>query len=194
MQEKECSMSRLLLIVDPQIDFINGSLPVPGAEDAMRSLARYISDINGRYAAKVITADCHPYHHSSFADCGGEWPRHCVESTVGAAITPELIDPLFTTVGPVTYLYKGRDSGSDQYSIFANPEAAAELRNIVSRHEIDTIDLCGIAGDVCVSATLADGVKMLPECRFNVLTRFSPSLDGGSNLAKTIKDTRSCAE
>lgn len=34
--------NKILLIIDPQIDFINGTLPVPGAEGAMNSLADYV--------------------------------------------------------------------------------------------------------------------------------------------------------
>ena len=35
-------MNRLLLIVDPQIDFISGSLAVNGAAKAMDALADYL--------------------------------------------------------------------------------------------------------------------------------------------------------
>ena len=33
---------KMLIVVDPQIDFISGSLPVPGAAQAMDELATYI--------------------------------------------------------------------------------------------------------------------------------------------------------
>lgn len=185
-------MPKLLLIVDPQIDFISGSLPVPGAAEAMAALASYIKDSDGRYAAKIVTADRHPYGHCSFTDCGGTWPRHCVESSPGAAILPELFDPLFTTAGDVTLLYKGEEANREQYSIFANPEAAEAIRRIVCENGIDTIDLCGLAGDVCVRSTLLDGLKLLPSCRFNVLEEFSPSIDGGTKLHETIENLSLC--
>ena len=35
-------MKKMLLVVDPQIDFINGSLPVAGAAEAMDALAEYV--------------------------------------------------------------------------------------------------------------------------------------------------------
>ena len=35
-------MKKLLLIVDPQIDFITGTLPVGGAAEAMDALAKYV--------------------------------------------------------------------------------------------------------------------------------------------------------
>ena len=76
----------MLLVVDPQIDFVSGSLPVPGAAEAMDSLATYILSNPQSYDLKIVTADNHPFNHSSFADAGGKWSRHCVRSSVGAAI------------------------------------------------------------------------------------------------------------
>ena len=35
-------MNKLLLIVDPQIDFITGTLPVENAVEAMNALATYV--------------------------------------------------------------------------------------------------------------------------------------------------------
>lgn len=45
---------RMLLIVDPQIDFITGSLPVPGAEDAMNALALYLQEYGHLYGGNAI--------------------------------------------------------------------------------------------------------------------------------------------
>ena len=67
-------MKKLLLIVDPQIDFITGTLPVAGAAEAMDALAKYVKEKGNEYTVKIVTADWHPYHHSSFADEGGMWP------------------------------------------------------------------------------------------------------------------------
>ncbi len=173
---------KMLLTVDPQIDFINGTLPVPGAADAMNLLAGYIADCDGRYACKIVTADCHPFSHCSFTPQGGEWPRHCVADTVGAAIWPALVDPLNLTAGETVTLHKGMLHDKEEYSIFANPEAAEAIRLLIAKYGITEIDLCGIAGDICVLNTLSDGVAIYGPEMFRVLTRFSPSLDGGRAL------------
>ena len=78
-------MNKLLLIVDPQIDFITGTLPVENAAEAMNALATYVKTNSDTYSLKVVTLDWHPFHHSSFADEGGLWPRHCVQHSTGAA-------------------------------------------------------------------------------------------------------------
>jgi len=42
-------MKKLLLIVDPQIDFITGTLPVAGAAEAMDALATYVKEQGNEY-------------------------------------------------------------------------------------------------------------------------------------------------
>lgn len=177
---------KMLLIVDPQIDFIEGSLPVEGAIDAMERLASYVNESGGEYACKVITADWHPFRHSSFSAEGGIWPRHCVADTVGAAIYPPLVEPLYLTAGDTVVLHKGTDAATEEYSIFANREAAGEINRLVGEHDIDRIDICGLAGDICVLNTLKDATAIYGNKMFKVLTRFSPSLDGGKTLNEFI--------
>ena len=51
-------MNKLLLIVDPQVDFITGSLPVEGAAKAMDALATYVKEQSEEYSVKIVTANC----------------------------------------------------------------------------------------------------------------------------------------
>lgn len=68
-------MKRMLLIVDPQNDFITGSLAVPGAKTKMMRLA----DFNlQQYDLICVTLDSHPEDHCSFEINGGIWPKHCI--------------------------------------------------------------------------------------------------------------------
>ncbi len=187
-------MNRLLLIIDPQVDFISGTLPVPCAETAMNDLALYIADNGGRYVHKVVTADRHPFNHCSFVENGGEWPRHCVHDTIGAAVWPPLFPALYETPGQVTFLYKGEKPDEEEYSILKNPAARQQLLSIIRDNNIGSIDLCGLAGDVCVLATLNDATQLLPKEMLNVLPRFSPSIDGGGKLTEAIKDIGPASE
>ncbi|WP_239414073.1 MULTISPECIES: hypothetical protein [unclassified Bacteroides] len=61
------------------------------------------------------------------------------------------------------------------------------LDNLIDGLHIDRIDLCGIAGDVCVLDTLKDGIKRYGTSIFHVLQEFCPSLDGGEVLGISIK-------
>lgn len=54
-------MDKILLIVDPQVDFISGSLAVEGAKEKMDALASALQN-------------------------GGQWPPHCVKGTAGSCV------------------------------------------------------------------------------------------------------------
>lgn len=179
-------MKKMLLIVDPQNDFITGALAVDGAREAMDSLAEYIRATDGMYSIRVVTADSHPCDHMSFIENGGRWVSHCVAGTPGAAIWDALLKALDETSGKTVFLKKGTIRDTEEYSIFKNGYAAGVIRRIVEKEGIDTIDLCGIAGDICVLDTLTDGRKLLGKDIFNVLTDFSPSIDGGKALMNAI--------
>ncbi len=175
-------MKKLLLIVDPQIDFITGTLPVAGAAEAMDALAKYVKEQSNEYTVKIVTADWHPYHHSSFADEGGVWPRHCVQHSVGAAIWESLLVALNESKGGFTLLYKGDSIDKDEYSIMQNKASASILARLVKALKVDQIDICGLAGDICVLNTAKDITSTFENIKLNVLESYSPSLDGGAAL------------
>lgn len=174
---------KLLLIVDPQIDFITGSLPVPGAEKAMDALAEYIDHYGKEYDLICVTCDRHPIRHSSFTTFGGPWPTHCVESSVGAAVWPALMNALENHSNIVHFLYKGENLDKDEYSIFQCCKGATGMDSYIKDFGIMEIDICGLAGDVCVANTLQDARRHYPAIRFHILNSYTASLDGGILLS-----------
>lgn len=180
--------NRLLLIVDPQIDFISGALPVKGASVAMDALAAYVRANARDYTVIIVTQDFHPADHISFNCNGGEWPVHCVAGSVGAELWPQLREALEGSGCATEYLLKGESAGKEEYSIFKNPASALRILDIVNQKNIEQIDICGIAGDICVADTLEDGIQLLGADRFRVLLPFAPSIDGGKRLSEIIRD------
>lgn len=81
-------MDKILLIVDPQVDFISGSLAVEGAKEKMDALASALQngEIDCDYV--MVTKDFHPSNHCSFKENGGQWPPHCVKGTTGCWVQP----------------------------------------------------------------------------------------------------------
>ena len=128
-------MKKMLLVVDPQIDFITGSLPVKDASGAMNRLADYVLRHGDESLVKIVTSDWHPYHHCSFTREGGQWPVHCVQHSAGAAIWQPLLDALNETKGGFTLLYKGDQIDKDEYSILQN-----ELKAIVGADKIHILE------------------------------------------------------
>lgn len=169
----------ILIIVDPQNDFITGSLPVAGAEQAMNRLAEALPKIP--VEELMVTMDCHPIQHCSFEPYGGIWPPHCVKYSTGAAIWEPLMQALSQINRPIHFIEKGQSIDKDQYSAF---EAGyPDLMN-----EAEKIYLCGIAGNVCVLNSLRDLSKHGLANKITVITNASPSLDDGSALKEMIQE------
>jgi len=181
-------MNKAILIIDCQYDFINGTLPVPNAEPIMNELANYLKDNKNTYQAKMFTLDWHPDDHCSFTENGGKWPKHCVRYSQGAAIYQKLLDTAHSTNGECYFLQKGRTPNKEEYSVFDSEISKGIIRIIMMQHNIDELDICGLAGDVCVTETIKGAVKEFGTDKIKVLTKFSPSIDDGSTLTKTIKD------
>lgn len=180
----------MLLIVDPQIDFITGSLPVPGAEKAMDALAKYVEEHGEEYGYIFVTCDRHGLHHSSFKEFGGKWPLHCVESSVGAAVWPPLMQALISQQSQVHFLYKGEDLYKDEYSIFRSDNGRSGMNGFLKEDQVAEIEICGLAGDVCVAQTLEDAIHLYPKIHYHILEDFTASLDGGKLIAKKADELR----
>lgn len=173
------------MIVDPQIDFIDGALAVTGAQTAIEGLVEYIGS-HRDYALVIITADRHPSDHCSFKDNGGMWPAHCTGGSDGARIKPELLAAVEAYPADTLIMGKGRHSDQEEYSVFSRKENCDIISSLVDKLGITGIDICGLAGDFCVLSTLADGIELFGHAFFRVLLPFTPSIDGGRRLEEFI--------
>ena len=177
---------KMLLIIDPQVDFINGSLAVEGADGAMIALARYIERNGQDYHAIGITCDWHPVDHISFKENGGIWPSHCVQHTVGATISPYIFDAVKSAKNALYLSFtKGDNPKTEEYSFMDNQVAAKRFLEFVKTEEIEEIEVCGLALTYCVSESIVGmWAKGLGD-KITLLTEFSPSIGDPS---KTLED------
>ena len=169
-----------LIIVDPQNDFITGTLPVPGAEEAMHRLAEKIASFP--VSDIFVTMDCHPFDHMSFKERGGIWPVHCVKYSDGAAIEPVLMEALRKAEGKtVHFIEKGREADKEEYSAFETtyPELLDRAGQVY---------VTGLAGDVCVQTSIRDLAKLGLREKLTVVPDAAPSLDGGKILEDTVRE------
>ena len=134
-----------ILVVDLQNDFITGSLAVPGAEDILSTVRKWVDRFNFRFFSK----DMHPADHSSFVEQGGPWPPHCVEDTEGSNLHASLADIA------VLKILKGLDKDKEQYSAFDGTRLGIGLKQL----GIKRLFVCGLATDYCVKATVLDALE-----------------------------------
>lgn len=95
----------------------------------------------------VATRDWHPTDHGSFAEQGGLWPVHCVAGTPGAELHAGIDRGHLDAV-----VDKGQERDREGYSGFED----TELERLLREHDVDAVDVAGLALDYCVKATALD--------------------------------------
>lgn len=156
-------MTRALIVVDVQNDFCEGgSLPVAGgaqvAHDVNRLVHEWKAGLPGApdYAHVVATKDHHVDpgdHWSTEPDFVDSWPVHCRVGTDGEAFHPNLDPQPFDAV-----FLKGEHAAA--YSGFEGRTTdGVPLADWLRTHGISDVDVCGIATDHCVRATVMDAVR-----------------------------------
>lgn len=178
---------KILIIIDAQNDFIDGTLGVKGSKEKMLSLAEYIANHGKEYKFNVASADFHPFTHCSFEKNGGIWPVHCVQHSHGAAIFQPILDAIDEKGIELHVLTKGLDEGHEEYSVLKNAKSNKELHALISAYDVKEADFCGIAGDFCVHDSIDDFHKEFPNIKINALLPFIASIDGGTKLNEFLK-------
>jgi nicotinamidase/pyrazinamidase len=143
---------RALIVVDVQNDFCEGgSLAVTGGAAVAAAISERLR--TAPYDHVVATRDHHVdpgAHFSAAPDFVDTWPPHCRSGTPGASFHPELdvarIEAVFD---------KGAHAAA--YSGFEGAEpGGTALADWLRRHDVDAVDVVGIATDHCVRATALD--------------------------------------
>lgn len=146
---------KVLIIIDAQNDFINGSLAVKGAETQMKSLVKHLLENGSSYSSIITTMDSHPPKHVSFVDNGGIWPSHCVMNTEGWKLYSEIYDAI-TALGSQgvqsNVVYKGLSPDKEEYSAVDDEYNMSVINTICE--DADEIDICGIMSEYCVYETV----------------------------------------
>ena len=179
-ETKEVKAERMLIIVDPQIDFTTGSLATAKGPEAMDRLAAAIN--NGaldNYTWVIVTQDAHPTDHCSFVENGGVFPPHCVQETEGMNVYPSLEKALVDSrFGNYHFMTKGDLADKEEFSIFQNARSSEKLTYIIKEEiKFEGIDVCGIATDYCVYETVKDLMNIYPAKQIRVVTNCIAAVD-----------------
>jgi nicotinamidase/pyrazinamidase len=149
-------MSRALIIVDVQNDFCEGgSLPVEGGAEVAAGISAVLAAGEVPWDHIVATKDYHTDpgpHFSRSPDYVDSWPEHCVAGTPGADFHPNLDTDRIEAV-----FLKGANAAA--YSGFEGVSASIGLAAWLRMHDVDAVDVVGIATDHCVRATALDAKR-----------------------------------
>ncbi|HEV8065407.1 MAG TPA: nicotinamidase, partial [Acidimicrobiales bacterium] len=181
--------ARALLVVDVQEDFCEGgALAVAGGQSVAERIAALLQGSSQAYAAVVATRDWHVNPGTHFAQTGAvpdfetSWPVHCVAGSQGAGLHAALGQVEFDGV-----FDKGAEAAA--YSAFEGHNVeGVPLATWLLDHKIDRIDICGIATDYCVRATVLDA------CQLGFRVRVLVDLTTGVAPASTEQALRAMSE
>lgn len=174
-------MKKTLVIVDPQYDFIEGGkLAVEGGTAALDKVAEYI--LSGEVGMVIITQDWHCPDHCSFTHFGGEFPEHCVAGTHGAEIYAPIMKAILSKdifwinykKGQKNEAFTAFNSYPHKYFDHISYGTTEEESCIFDKSE--EVQICGLAGDICVMNTAAALKEMHPV----ILDNLTASLDEGN--------------
>lgn len=141
-----------LLVTDVQNDFLSGgSLAVPGGDEVVPVLNRYLEIFTARNLPVFATRDWHPEHHCSFRAQGGPWPPHCIVGTHGAEFAAALRLPPSAVI-----ISKATTPEHDAYSSFLRTDMDRQLRDA----SICRIYIGGLTTDYCVLNTTRDALQL----------------------------------
>lgn len=183
---------RFLLGIDWQYGFIEGGkLGVTGATAIADRACEFVEKNGMNYEGAAETVDWHPVDHCSFKENGGVWPLHCTQHSHDAAIYEPMLKALNDNTKSLMILTKGTNPDHEEYSVFKNEESCKKLVDLVTRLGIEEIDVFGIAYDYCVADSVKDGLRVLPNVKFNVLKDLCPAIseDTANEFTKFIENT-----
>ncbi|KAK0741585.1 Isochorismatase-like protein [Apiosordaria backusii] len=193
MADSHSSFRPALLVVDMQEDFCppSGSLAVPQGRTITPLINTLLA--LPTFSLKIATQDWHPPTHISFASNHNHshssppklpfvdthtihnplnpsqsyttllWPDHCIQSTPGASLLPELLLSHFDHI-----IKKGTDPRVEMYSAFFDPfpptpdgkrVCDSGLAKLLHEKDITHVYVVGLAGDYCVKHTAYDAAR-----------------------------------
>lgn len=134
---------RLLIVVDMQNDFIDGSLGTPEAQAIVPAVKARIKEYLAEEQDVVFTLDTHYENYMETLEGKNLPVLHCQKGTQGWELSPELAG------------YPGKR--------FEKPTfGSMELAGYLKEKEYDSIELLGLCTDICVISNAMLAKAVLP--------------------------------
>ena len=152
---------KALVVVDYQVDFVDGSLGFPGAEKLEPVILDKIADCRSSGGQVIFTLDTHGEDYLSTAE-GRKLPvPHCIKGTPGHALYGKVAQAVL----PEDIVLEKPAFGS------------MELADLLRRIQPDEVELCGLVTDICVISNAVIAKAALPESRVAVDSRACAAAD-----------------
>ncbi len=153
-------MNKLLIVVDYQNDFVDGSLGFTDASNLHEKICEKIENYVHENMTVVFTADTHPTEYLQTQE-GRILPvEHCIEGTTGWE--------LYGRLSELAVLHR----------VFRkNTFGSADLFDYLRDNPFDQIELVGLVSNICVLCNAVLAKTACPEARIVVNASYTASFD-----------------
>lgn len=169
------SMRKILIVIDMQNDFIDGSLGTKEAVGIVGNVVRKIKTYNEENV--FATRDTHPENYLETQE-GKYLPvEHCIKGTYGWQIRKEIAELI-----PESHIY--------DKPTFGSVKLARDIARMAEEEETE-IELIGLCTDICVVSNALMMKAFMPEVKISV----DPACCAGVTPAKheaALETMRSC--
>ena len=152
------SVKKLLIVVDFQNDFVNGSLGFPEAAALEESIYNKILEYNNDEV--IYTLDTHYNNYRDTKEGKLLSVPHCIEGTEGRKI-----------YGKVYELLKNKRCFEK------NTFPSLELGKYIENKNYDVIELCGLVSSICVLSNAVIAKAACPEAEIIIDSRLTADSD-----------------
>ncbi len=154
-------MKRILVVVDYQVDFVDGTLGFEGAELLDGKICKRIEEYRRAGDEVVFTLDTHAEDYLDTQEGKNLPVMHCIKGTEGHAL-----------YGKTATAVKDGDR------IFEKPVFGSwELAEYLRAGKYDEVELVGLVSNICVLSNTVIAKTALPEAKITVNTALTDSFD-----------------
>lgn len=165
---------KVLIVVDMQKDFVDGSLGTKEAQAIVPLVAETIEQMAAPDTAVIFTKDTHPDNYMSTLEGKNLPVPHCIKGTAGHSIVDEVFNAYINVI----------DTYADAYEVYPMTEinpikvekptfGSVELQNILfdinERMGIEEVTLMGLCTGICVMSNAILAKATLPDVPVNVV-------------------------
>jgi len=152
----EKNMNKLLIVVDMQNDFIDGTLGTPEAENIVKKVVNKITEYEKAGSTIIFTMDTHFEDYLNSFEGKNLPVAHCIKDTHGWQIS----DAITTCIDLSKYKIYEKNT-------FGSSDLAKDLLNGIY-NTITSVEIIGICTDICVISNAMLVKTMLSETPITV--------------------------
>lgn len=159
-------MKKILVVVDMQVDFIDGALGSAEAQAIVPNVVEKLKNIDKSNTLVLFTKDTH--YDDYFETLEGKMlpVNHCIENTPGWCINKEISSVVDRGEG---YMHYGSETIINS-RIYKFTFGSDVLQDFLYEHQedIEEIEFCGVCTDICVVSNALMARQALPNTRIIV--------------------------